>query len=315
MAVRIMVGDARAALETLPAASAQCVVTSPPYFGLRDYGAAGQIGLEQTPDAYVAALVDVFRAVRRVLRDDGTVWLNLGDTYAMTTRGGGCRGKQHTNAGSILTDRSSPIPAGAKAKDLLMIPARVALALQADGWYLRSNIVWHKPNPMPESVKDRPTNAHESVFLLTKSARYFYDADAVKEPSACGIDRQRMRPNGLATDREKMGQYGFTSCGIAATRNLRNVWTITPRPYKGAHFATFPAELAARCIRAGSRPGDTVLDPFFGAGTTALAAPDRHCIGVDISPAYVELARARLSAAGLTVQVDGVPDELVQAAE
>lgn len=294
--IRIMVGDSKDVLSTLPSRSAQCAVTSPPYFGLRSYLPDGhhdkslEIGFEQTPDSYVAALVGVFREMRRVLADDGVFWLNIGDSYA-------------SSAKVSQRDKISMKKIGVKPKDLLMIPARVALALQADGWYLRSHCIWHKPNPMPESVRDRPTSAHESVFLLTKNARYFYDSSSVSEPSSCGLIRDRTRPNDLATDQEKAGRYGFTSCGISKTRNLRNVWTITPRPFRGAHFATFPTELAERCIKAGSRPGDTIIDPFFGAGTTAMAAQNRSCIGIDINERYAELAAVRLSNAGLVVNV------------
>lgn len=297
----------------------QCAVSSPPYFGLRSYLPDGhpdkalEIGLEQTPDAYVTTLVGVFREMRRVLADDGVFWLNIGDSYA------GYHGnKNHViptsstngwNNGYNENLRTSPIGRGGiKQKDLLMIPARVALALQADGWYLRSHCIWHKPNPMPESVRDRPTSAHESVFLLTKNARYFYNADAVREKGAEPRPfLAHTRQDGSASlmtgraSRQADGATGFVANG---TRNMRNVWVITPRNFRGAHFATFPPELAARCIKAGSRPGDTVIDPFFGAGTTALAMPDRHCIGIDINAAYADLASARLTAAGLNVTVE-----------
>lgn len=312
MTARIIVGDARERLADLPAGAVRCCVTSPPYFGLRDYGVAGQIGAEQTPDEYLAALVEVFRAVRRVLADDGTLWLNLGDSYCSTDKwgGGGNIGKNTVAAdGSVpswaVRRKRDKMP-GFKPKDLLMIPARVGLALQADGWYLRSHIIWHKPNPMPESVRDRPTGAHESVFLLAKQPKYFYDADAVREP----LTEQRNYRNwedrkalGAAVRRGDPGLSGDVnrSCGVGANpagRNLRNVWTITPKPFKGAHFATFPPDLAERCIKAGSAAGDTVLDPFAGAGTTLLAAKrlGRNGVGIELNADYADMARARLRA-------------------
>ena len=273
MTINILTGDSRVMLATLPDSSVQCCVTSPPYFGLRDYGNDGQIGLEATPDAYVAELVAVFREVRRVLKDDGTLWLNLGDSYART--GGTDRKVSETaQVGStrntllqIQNRTTTAAQFGAKEKDLLGIPWRVAFALQSDGWYLRSDIIWHKPNPMPESVTDRPTKAHEYVFLLSKSARYFYDAEAIAEQAELN------------------------------TRNARTVWSITTKPFKGAHFATMPAELAERCIKAGSAVGDMVLDPFGGAGTTGLVADQlgRDATLIELNPTYAAMARARIA--------------------
>jgi DNA modification methylase len=304
MTVEIRSGDCRDVLATLPAASVRCCVTSPPYFGLRDYGVPGQIGLEQTPAEYIAALVEVFRHVRRVLADDGTVWLNIGDSYCSTDKwgGGGNIGKQTVKAdGSVpswaVRQRKAAMP-GIKPKDLLMIPARVALALQADGWWLRSSIVWHKPNPMPESVRDRPTSAHESVFLLAKAERYYYDAKAIAE-TALGTG------GGVVAGPDKAAAMGITSNGTGATslrskgaefRNARNVWTIATQPYAGAHCAVMPPALAERCIQAGSAVGDTILDPFFGAGTTGLVADrlGRNCIGIELNPASAAEARARI---------------------
>jgi DNA modification methylase len=274
---------------------AQTCVTSPPYYGLRDYGCAGQIGLEETPDAYVARLVDVFREVRRVLRDDGTLWLNLGDSYAAGGNGGG--NKNDTNVGSLTVGRKLP-PSGYKPKDLLGIPWMVAFALRADGWWLRQDIIWHKPNPMPESVTDRCTKAHEYVFLLTKSARYFYDAAAIAEDA--------LQPEGEAriTAQHKQAAIGQNQTGSlgtnygAATRNARNVWTIATTPYSGAHFATMPPALAERCIKAGSKFGDMVLDPFGGAGTTGLVADrlGRSATLIELNPEYARLARERITA-------------------
>jgi DNA modification methylase len=258
MSVTVIEGDSREVLTTLPSESAQCCVTSPPYFGLRDYGNDGQIGLEATPDVYVAELVAVFREVRRVLKDDGTLWLNLGDSYART--GGTDRkvsetaqvGSTRNTLQQIQNRTTTAAQFGAKEKDLLGIPWRVAFALQADGWYLRSDIIWHKPNPMPESVTDRPTKAHEYVFLLSKSARYFYDAEAIAEQSV-QPDRVRFDRVGGAShaERQQHSEGGvFTG---AKSRNSRTVWSITTQPFKGAHFATMPPELARRCILAASR--------------------------------------------------------------
>jgi DNA modification methylase len=303
MTVRVLVGDCREMLGTLPDASVNCVVTSPPYFGLRDYGHAGQIGLEATPDEYVAELITVFREVHRVLRDDGTLWLNLGDSYA-ANRGSGAKSvgaKQATNVGANLGKLR--VPEGLKEKDLIGIPWRVAFALQADGWYLRQDIIWHKPNPMPESVADRCTKAHEYVFLLSKGPRYFYDAAAIAEDA---------EPESAA--RYKAGFGGAKSEAFHATpegrtrplgdrvftgkRNKRSVWPITTQPYSEAHFATMAPELAETCVKAGTRPGDTVLDPFGGAGTTGLVADklNRNAILIELNPEYAALARDRVAA-------------------
>jgi DNA modification methylase len=281
----------------------QCCVTSPPYWGLRDYGAEGQIGQESTPEEYVARLVEVFREVRRVLADDGVLWLNLGDSYAATTKGSSGKGaKQRSNAGTILADRRWSVPEGPKPKDLVGIPWMVAFALRADGWYLRSEVIWSKPNPMPESVTDRPTKAHEQVFLLTKSARYFYDADAIREAASmnshggagpnAGAKRAALQDVTATT----LGQTAH-ALGIAG-RNARSVWTITPEPCALAHFATMPPELARRCILAGSRKGDIVIDPFGGAATTALMAlaHGRRAILCEINPDYIALQHERLAA-------------------
>ena len=310
---RVIIGDCIEGIRTLPDQSVHTCVTSPPYFGLRDYGMAGQIGLEDTPDAFVARLVDVFREVRRVLRDDGTLWLNLGDSYA---GGGG----NSPNAPSSATSKSGKYgdalkeggirPQGViKAKDLIGIPWRVAFALQADGWYLRQDIIWHKPNPMPESVTDRCTKAHEYVFLLSKSARYFYDADAIKEPVSDNevtrarnnrADKGIVGPADLhGTGFGQSGQGGWERAGVSA-RNRRSVWTVATKPYAGAHFATFPPDLIEPCILAGSPVGGTVLDPFGGSGTTAGVAMrnGRNAILCELNPEYAALMPERIAALG-----------------
>ena len=301
--IKIYVGDCLATLRTFPDGAAQACVTSPPYYGLRDYGVDGQIGLEETPDAYVTRLVEVFREVRRALRDDGTLWLNLGDSYARLGGKGSCGPNASVgNTQSGQQRRMLVPPQGYKAKDLLGIPWMVAFALRADGWYLRSAIVWHKPNPMPESVRDRPTSAYEMVFLMSKSQRYFYDAEAIAEDAEesslarlaqnVAMQAGSLRGNGGAKTNGPMRAVG------GATRNARNVWTITTRPYRGAHFATMSPALAERCIKAGSKPGDTVLDPFGGAGTTSLVADrlGRSAILCELNPEYAHLTCERLVA-------------------
>jgi len=308
--LQVLIGDSRNTLKQLSSESVQTVVTSPPYYGLRDYGEPGQIGLEETPEKYVQNLVDVFREVRRVLRDDGTVWLNLGDSYAggggyapnapSNQNGGSLSAKQGGSTGA--KPKGIKTPDGLKPKDLIGIPWRVAFALQADGWYLRQDIIWHKPNPMPESVTDRCTKSHEYLFLLSKSARYFYDAEAVKEESTYNgtvtfggpaklsrcVNGQKPSGNEKTTDRRE--NY--------ASRNRRSVWTIATQPYSGAHFATFPPKLIEPCILAGSREGDTVLDPFGGSGTTAGVALEhgRKAILCEMSPKYAKLIPGRIDA-------------------
>lgn len=407
MTARLYCGEATAILKTLPADSIQCCVTSPPYWGLRDYGTgvwvggkascdhvskrgsqgsrgvrasrkfalnqiykqtcrkcgAGrvdqQLGLEPTPDEYVKKIVETFREVRRVLREDGVLWLNLGDCYATgagkvgEAPGGGEQGARWRGDVDRIRDkkrgyRGSRLPgasgkhmsqvkamgpltqpnrmpiAGLKPKDLVMIPARVALAMQADGWYVRSDVIWNKPNPMPESVGDRPTKSHEYLFLLTKNEQYYYDAGAIAEPAGYAHEARwdpgtdglggEDRKTGRSTRRFSSGNLkrkagadrgcpegsGSNVCGNVPwegiTRNARSVWTIPTKPYPGAHFATFPDELARRCIVAGSRPGDTILDPFGGSGTVASVATGtgRNAVYIDLNPAYLELAQQRI---------------------
>lgn len=341
MSVRVLIGDCRDVLRTLPDASVQCCVTSPPYWGLRDYGVTGQLGLESTPAEYVAQMVGVFREVRRVLRDDGTLWLNLGDSYTGSGKGGNPEeGKQATNKGSqsigtlygktgetahqaAVTNVSRRLCAenGMPPKNLVGIPWRVAFALQADGWYLRSDIIWAKPNPMPESVTDRPTKAHEYMFLLSKQERYYYDAEAIKEPAIWGApnspesikspygqgftrrNNPEWRHQRAATNARKgagnrnAADGGFADWQPENGRNKRSVWTVSTTPFSGAHFATFPPKLIEPCILAGSRKGDTVLDPFCGAGTTGLVADrlGRNALLIELNPEYAALGSDRIT--------------------
>jgi site-specific DNA-methyltransferase (adenine-specific) len=285
----------------LPEQSIHCCVTSPPYFGLRDYGMVEQIGLEPTPDQFVAELVKVFREVRRVLRDDGTLWLNLGDSYnaynanrgASTSISDGTAGRDHPRHKQGLTTPTL------KSKDLIGIPWRVAFALQADGWYLRQDIIWHKPNPMPESVTDRCTKAHEYLFLLSKSARYHYDSEAIKEPGVKGAAGSSFNKGKTAT--HQMGRSSGKDRSDSDTRNRRSVWTVATKPYRGAHFATFPPALVEPCILAGCPVGGTVLDPFSGSATTGQVAlaNGRSYVGCELNPDYHELAQQRLDGAQL----------------
>jgi site-specific DNA-methyltransferase (cytosine-N4-specific) len=253
-------GDTERLLVRLPSGFFRCCVTSPPYWGLRDYGASDQIGAEDDPGEYVERLVGVFEEVRRILTDDGTLWLNLGDSYTSGNRG--YRAPDKKNPVRAMAYRART-PSGLKPKDLVGIPWRVAFALQEAGWYLRSDIVWDKPNCMPESVKDRPTRCHEYLFLFSKSLRYYYDNESVREANG---------------------------------RNRRTVWSIPTEPFAGAHFATFPPSLVEPCILAGSTPGDWVLDPFFGAGTVGVVCERQHrsYVGIELNPAYVELAVERI---------------------
>ncbi len=298
-------GDCRETMRMLIAQGlkAQMCVTSPPYFGLRDYGHAGQIGLEQTPAEYVAAMVEVFSLVWELLDDDGVLWLNLGDSYNAAGRTGhGTRQgfKQGTSRASAeKADNCRPSVDSLKPKDLIGIPWRVAFALQEAGWYLRQDIIWHKPNPMPESVTDRCTKAHEYLFLLSKSERYYFDSAAIAAPASQPIGKPKL------TGQHKASAGGFTTNGTgnsslgsnqgAETRNKRSVWTVPTSPYSGAHFATFPPALIEPCILAGSRPGDVVLDPFMGSGTTAQVAQalGRRWIGCELNPGYGELQKER----------------------
>jgi DNA modification methylase len=305
MTVEILNGDCIEMMKTLPARSVNCCVTSPPYFGLRDYGHEGQIGLEETPEAFVQKMVEVFREVNRVLRDYGTLWLNLGDSYAGSGKGRNGDGspnvdplsKQATSAGTIIGKLIKSQTPDCKPKDLIGIPWRVAFALQADGWYLRQDIIWHKPNPMPESVTDRCTKAHEYIFLLSKSARYFYDAPSIEEDA-------KWERWGNQTENKKhcgtgghLGGKSLSELPIRDKKNKRSVWSIPTKSYRGAHFATFPTDLVRPCILAGCPTGGTVLDPFGGSGTTGQVAMEegRKAILCELNPEYVQLMNQRLN--------------------
>jgi DNA modification methylase len=306
---KIEFGDCRETMRRWAAdgVKVQTCVTSPPYFGLRDYGHEGQIGLEQTPEQYIAAMVEVFRCVRDVLADDGTLWLNIGDSYA-AAGGAQVQGTKQTKgsqAGAWNGETRKP-PPGIKTKDLIGIPWMLAFALRADGWYLRQDIIWHKPNPMPESVRDRCTKAHEYIFLLSKSERYFYDHEASKEKAVSEKPAGNKRHKYADAYAAGTSEEHRTKAGLVAlagveweTRNRRSVWTVATRPYKGAHFATFPPALIEPCILAGSRSGDIVLDPFMGSGTTAAVALQhgRQYLGCELNADYGPLQQERITAA------------------
>jgi DNA modification methylase len=308
----ILVGDVRQRLSDIVDGSVQCCVTSPPYWGLRDYGNGGQIGLEQTPDGYVAELVAVFREVRRVLRDDGVLWLNLGDSYAGSGKGpAGNLGATHVER-HMEHKHSAIVPEGLKPKDLVGIPWRVAFALQSDGWYLRQDIIWAKPNPMPESVKDRCTKSHEYLFLLTKSNRYYFDDLAIAEPATTkpGATWAERKAAGATAGNVIVGhetrngtQRVVHGKGVTSNltrqdglRNKRSVWTINTKPFRGAHFAVMPEALVEPCVLASTRPNDLVLDPFTGSGTVAVVAlkHGRNFIGTELNPEYAEIAKNRI---------------------
>lgn len=320
MEVRILQGDVLSRLGDLPDESVDCVVTSPPYYGLRDYGVKGQIGLEETPEEYVRKIVEIFREVRRVLRSDGTLWLNLGDSYAGS--GKGAWNNKNDQKETYIPDPDSPqclmnkIPVGLKPKDLIGIPWKVAFALQEDGWWLRQDIIWNKLNPMPESVRDRCTKSHEYIFLLSKSEKYYYDQDSIKEPASFGLPNSPQSiksPYGQGFTRSNMEDkqrgHGRRHAGFnerwdhmtkeeqcSGMRNKRSVWTIATQPFPEAHFATFPEELIRPCILAGCPEGGTVLDPFGGSGTTGIVAISslRNSILIEINPAYIDIAIKRI---------------------
>lgn len=302
MASRIYTGDCLQSLQALPDKTVNCCVTSPPHYGLRDYGHDGQIGLEETPEQYVEKLVPVFREVRRVLRDDATLWLNLGDSYSGSGKGAWDKNdvqkEVYVPKPGGKEASMNKVPLGCKPKDLIGTPWMVAFALRADGWYLRQDIIWHKPNPMPESVRDRCTKAHEYIFLLSKSKQYYYDADAIKEPAnpdTSKRDRDGTRLNNTP-GRKRMGGLVVNDY---ETRNKRSVWTVSTKPFKEAHFATFPPDLITPCVLAGCPEGGTVLDPFSGSGTTGIVAVRnrRDYIGCELNPEYVAMSERRIAEA------------------
>ena len=312
---KIIFGDCRDTMRQLVAdgVKVQMCVTSPPYYGLRDYGHKGQIGLEETPEQYIDAMVEVFRCVKNILSDDGVLWLNIGDSYAGSGKGRNPDGtvhlstllaKQGSNTGAIMGNVfSNKVPDGCKPKDLIGIPWMLAFALRADGWYLRQDIIWHKPNPMPESVMDRCTKAHEYIFLLSKSPKYFYDNEAIKEPSEHPEDNRKSRVNtSTAKDFQRdVGNKLAVGDKTYPFRNKRSVWTVNTKPYSGAHFAVFPKELIEPCILAGSRVGDVVLDPFMGSGTTAQVAQQlgRKYLGCELNHDYKTLQDQRVAQSSL----------------
>jgi DNA modification methylase len=318
VSVDLRIGDCREILPTLAAGSVHCCVTSPPYWGLRDYGHADQIGLEPSLAAHLEQLVLVFREVRRVLRSDGTLWLNLGDSYA-SLGGGGAQGKHGARANRRHTQRGLKcrrhLPEGVKPKDLLGMPWRIALALQADGWWLRSDIIWSKPNPMPESVRDRPTKAHEYLFLLAKSERYYYDAQAIAEPVVSRDRGPARKPDGWASGpgshhvvdhsrRERAPKDRAPRLhheSPTPTRTKRTVWTIPTTPTVESHFATFPRKLVEPCVLAGCPPGGVVLDPFAGTVTVGRVAEDlgRHSLLIEVRPEYAAFAERKTAQLGL----------------
>ena len=312
---KIEIGDCREIMKkwSQESVKAQTCVTSPPYFGLRDYGHKGQIGLEQTPEEYIDAMVEVFRCVRDVLADDGTLWLNIGDSYYNYRPGKGqALAKQSVSkTGQDLPQtcaRRGNKLEGLKEKDLIGIPWMLAFALRADGWYLRQDIIWHKPNPMPESVRDRCTKAHEYIFLLSKSPKYYYDYEAVKETAVGGSSGNKVRTG--ATIRSPHFKKGTVASGVPwdgkVKRNRRSVWTVNLKPYKGAHFATFPPTLIEPCVLAGSRENNIVLDPFMGSGTTAAVAlqNNRQYLGCELNSDYADLQKQRIKSVDTQKELD-----------
>ena len=308
MNIDIYEGDCIEQLKRLADQSINTCITSPPYWGLRNYQEDKQLGMEDTPEEFISNLVDVFREVKRVLRDDGTVWLNLGDTYCGTGHKGNYTDPKHKegrNGQKIALNNKID---GLKSKDLVGIPWRVALALQQDGWYLRQDIIWHKPNPMPESVKDRCTKAHEYIFLLSKNKKYYYDYEAIKEDAKRPNERQifggsKAKNNTIKKD-DPMSRGGSEQWGreiiTSPKRNKRSVWTVPTKPFKGAHFATFPPELIEPCILAGCPEGGVVLDPFGGSGTTAVVANNhyRNAVLIELNRSYIAIMKKRLEEQG-----------------
>jgi DNA modification methylase len=309
----IYLGDAQEGVKHLPDKSVDCVVTSPPYYGLRDYGMDAQIGLEESPSLYIGRLVSLFQEIRRVLKDDGTLWVNLGDSYAGSGKGfcaDGTHsegGKQSSNKGAVTGNLKKTEVKGCKSKDLIGIPWRFAFAMQEDGWYLRQDIIWHKPNPMPESVTDRCTKAHEYIFLFSKMERYYFDSQAIQEEAVTQVDPRigkRVDYDGMRKGQEGTGNRAFVSLKTSedgvVVRNKRDVWSVNLKPNKEAHFATYPEELIVPCILAGCPEGGVVLDPFMGSGTTGIVARklNRNYVGCELNPTYKAMAERRINNEG-----------------
>lgn len=299
---KIIFGDCRDTMKKLAkdGVKVQMCVTSPPYYGLRDYGHDGQIGLEETPEQYIEAMVEVFRCVKDILSDDGVLWLNIGDSYAGSGKGQWADGEhdpKKKKTDGMKLNITKPKDMGLKPKDLIGIPWMLAFALRADGWYLRQDIIWHKPNPMPESVMDRCTKAHEYIFLLSKSQKYFYDNDAIKEPANTTDDSNRDRDASRLNNTPGRTRMAGLKTNHYEMKNKRSVWTVNTKPYSGAHFAVFPEELIEPCVLAGSRVGDIVLDPFMGSGTTAQVAQKlgRKYLGCELNIDYKQLQDSRVA--------------------
>lgn len=296
---KIEFGDCRETMRKWVAegVKAQTCVTSPPYYGLRDYGHDGQIGLEETPEEYIAAMVEVFRCVRDVLADDGTLWLNIGDSYCGTGSKGDLVDPKNPNGRNGQSVSKTQKLQGYKSKDLIGIPWMLAFALRADGWYLRQDIIWHKPNPMPESVQDRCTKAHEYIFLLSKSPKYYYDIESIKEDAHTTDNSNRNRDDSRLNNTPGRTRMAGLTTNHYEKKNKRSVWTVTTKPYEGAHFAVFPTDLIEPCILAGAPVGGVVLDPFMGSGTTAQVAQNlgRQYIGCELNEDYKPLQDKRLS--------------------
>jgi len=319
---KIYVGDAIEGLKRLDAQSVQTVVTSPPYWGLRDYCESGQIGLEQSPKEFIEKLCQVFDEVWRVLADDGTLWVNLGDSYSSFRDSKSVPDSLREGDGTAVGQASNRNPemlkqAGLKHKDLVGIPWRFAFAMQDRGWYLRQDIIWQKPNPMPESVTDRCTKSHEYIFLLTKKPKYYFDNEAIKEDAIWAEEKRaglgRLHYRGKRQGEEGTGQENFVS--IVDRRNKRDVWSVNVRPYKEAHFATYPTELIEPCILAGSKEGDTVLDPFSGSGTTGEVSMQhgRNYVGLELNPDYAKISEKRLhDALGMFGTIEIIEPEIAR---
>jgi len=296
MKAEILVGDVRTRLAEIPDGSIQTCVTSPPYWGLRDYGQDNQIGLEESPQDYINSMVEVFREVWRVLADDGTLWLNMGDSYVGTGNKGLWKDPKYPDGRNAQSVALNNKVEGLKPKDLVGIPWRLAFALQADGWYLRQDIIWAKPNPMPESVTDRCTKSHEYLFLLSKSNKYYFDNEAIKEPTVTKDNTNRDRDSSKLNNTPGRSKSGGLKTNNYDMRNKRDVWNISTKPFKGAHFAVMPEALVEPCILAGSRLGDLVLDPFTGSGTVAVVSlkHGRDFIGTELNPKYADIAVDRI---------------------